>query len=1026
MRQIRVAAERGSTWVDGGLLLAALLALPAALPLREASYLQVHDGFAHLFRLLALDNALTQGVWYPRWSPELVFGLGYPIFNFYNPLVSYAAELFHLLGATYTDALRLLVALTIVGAALAMYGYLRPWAGCWGALLGAAAYVYLPYHLLNVYVRGSFAEQVCFPLFPLALFLADRAFRDDGAVRLLPALGLALTLALLILGHNPSALVFNAVLAVALCWRWRWRGWRALTCWTGGVGLVFGLALSLTAFFWLPFLVELPDTWIGTFRTGVEDFYRALQPLSGLVQRSLRYDYELVWETTVALGAVQAGLALLGALALLRLPPGARQRAAFGVGVTLVGCLLLTRSAEPFWRAVPLASLMTFPWRLQAVLGLATAIAAAGVPWAVGRFAPLAALTLGALAGWAALGGLATNPLALDDALVSRASAARLDRSGALTGTTSPPQFVPRWAASPVQQFAHPTSTPASGVGAVIRDGEVVSFDGWGYRLRLDVAEPGPLRVRTFYFPGWSATIDGMPVALWPDGPAGEIALALPAGRHEVTIAFGTTPARRLGEFLSLVGLGVLLGALVVCLRQRLRWLVPPLLAAGVVLAVVLPTVPRAEAVVRSEASFGPALRLLGWRPDYRDLERRGVVRLELLWLTGTPPGGEVRTRLRLLDERGEPVAEQDRPPVYGTAPSSRWGAATLVLDSYDLPLWDGFPPGSYRLELLVRPEEGSPAQVDPRPQVIGQLAIGRSPHLPRRQPQEERDIRYGGLAQLRGFDLAGVAPGRAPSLRAGESFRLALYWSALRPIDQDYSTFVHLSDDRYQPVAQQDSFGGFDLRFPTLWEPGRIIRDQYELLVPATTPPGRYWLTAGLFDRTDGSRLPATTARGEPLDSAARLTPLLVWAREPLPSPTRPAAGEWPGLARLLGYDLPPLPEPVLRDCRALRAPCEESLVLHWESTASPTEDLTIFLHLRDPNGRIVLQSDGPPRLGRLPTSFLAPGDRFLDPRPLLGLNALPSGRYQLVVGWYRPSDGQRLAAREGESIVLGELVRP
>ncbi|MCS6801650.1 MAG: hypothetical protein RMM58_11110 [Chloroflexota bacterium] len=1006
-----------------GSLLAVLAAIPAALPLLSASYLQVHDGFAHLFRLVVLDSAMKQGVFLPRWSPELVFGFGYPIFNFYNPLVSYAAQLFHLLGFTYADSLRLLVGIGVLAAGGLMYWYLRPWVGTWAALFGAAAYVYVPYHLLNIYVRGSFAEQLCYPLFPLALGLADRAFRDDGAVRLRPAVGLALVVAALLLAHNPSVLFFSGVLVASIAWRWRPRGLRSALAWAGGLAGVFAVALSLTAFFWLPFLAELPDTWIGTFRGGVEDFYRSLQPPDRLVQWALQYDYDIVWDSFIAVGTVQAALALLGALAVPFLRPGARQRAAFGVALALALALLMTPVSEPFWRSLPIASLMTFPWRLQGGMGLATAIAAAALPAAAGRWAPLPALGLGAAMVWASLSSLTPNPLALDDAMVSRASATRLDVSGALTGTTSPPQFVPRWVDGPVQKFAVPADAPTQAPAARLAAAEALSFDGWRYRLRLNIVEPGPLRLRTFYFPGWQATVDGAPVAVEPSGPAGEIALELPAGWHEVTIAFGETPPRRLGEIVSAASLILLLLAGALMLRSRGGRLAARGALAAVLALALLPRAPAAEALTRTDIAFGSSLRLLGWKADYADLDRRGVVRLDLLWLTAEPVGREIRTRLRLLDPAGQAVTVQDRLPVYGAAPSSRWLGATIVADSYDLPLPDRLPAGSYRLEVAVRPDGetewlGAPA-------IVGDLTVPRSPRLPPpSSPATVTDYRFGGLAVLRGFDLAGARGGRIPTVTAGGSLRVTLHWTALAPIDRDYSTFLHLSDDAYRPVAQQDSFGGFDLRFTSIWEVGRPVRDQYDLVVPRSTPPGRYWLRAGLFDRDDHARLPATTADGRPLDSATPLTPILVTPASPLPAPSSPASGDWQGVGRLLGYDLPGASAAAAADCAALGAACEEAVVLHWEATGRPADDLAVFLHVRDASGRVVLQADGPPRLGRYPTSVWSPGDRLLDPRPLPGLRRLPAGRYQIVVGWYRPSDGGRLPVGEGDAVTIGDYV--
>ena len=62
-----------------------LLPLPAIAPLIGPGLIATHrygDSPFLLVRLVALVDALRQGVLFPRWSPELAYGLGYPFFNF--------------------------------------------------------------------------------------------------------------------------------------------------------------------------------------------------------------------------------------------------------------------------------------------------------------------------------------------------------------------------------------------------------------------------------------------------------------------------------------------------------------------------------------------------------------------------------------------------------------------------------------------------------------------------------------------------------------------------------------------------------------------------------------------------------------------------------------------------------------------------------------------------------------------------------------------------------------------------------
>jgi hypothetical protein len=107
-------------------------------------------------------------------------------------------------------------------------------------------------------------------------------------------------------------------------------------------------------------------------------------------------------------------------------------------------------------------------------------------------------------------------------------------------------------------------------------------------------------------------------------------------------------------------------------------------------------------------------------------------------------------------------------------------------------------------------------------------------------------DLGLGGSVRWRGYDLpsAPAAP--------GEELPITLYWEVKAPIDQNWKTFIHLLDDRGEKVAQVDRVPLEGLYPPVAWEPGRWLADQYELLLPATLPAGRYHLIFGWYDESE------------------------------------------------------------------------------------------------------------------------------------------------------------------------------
>ncbi|NIO69954.1 MAG: hypothetical protein GTN71_13245, partial [Anaerolineae bacterium] len=83
-----------------------LLTLFAFYPLLQPGLPNTADGALHLYRTVELDQCWQDGVYYPRWAPDLFLGYGYPIFNFYAPLLYYLAEVLHVLGFSFQGAIK--------------------------------------------------------------------------------------------------------------------------------------------------------------------------------------------------------------------------------------------------------------------------------------------------------------------------------------------------------------------------------------------------------------------------------------------------------------------------------------------------------------------------------------------------------------------------------------------------------------------------------------------------------------------------------------------------------------------------------------------------------------------------------------------------------------------------------------------------------------------------------------------------------------------------------------------------------
>jgi hypothetical protein len=79
------------------------------------------------------------------------------------------------------------------------------------------------------------------------------------------------------------------------------------------------------------------------------------------------------------------------------------------------------------------------------------------------------------------------------------------------------------------------------------------------------------LLIRTFNFPGWTATVGGKPVEIITDEELGDMEIVLPAGEYEVRLDYLNTPIRQTASLISISSLAVVIILAIVPLFMRAR-----------------------------------------------------------------------------------------------------------------------------------------------------------------------------------------------------------------------------------------------------------------------------------------------------------------------------------------------------------------------------------------------------------------------------------------------------------------------
>lgn len=1016
----------------------ALIVLPSILTPGKLLCTAVDAG-ASLYRLHEISWLFDRGILWPRWAPNWSYGYGYPIFTFYGSLAFYPALILHQLGVSLVGAFQAGFWLALVFSGWAAFVWLRSVLGDErAALVGATAYMFVPYHLNATVYRINLPEPWAFVWAPLAFYglhrLSARFDWRSVALTALAAAALPLTSSLAAVVFAPLLLAY-ALFLLAMSDR--------RVALFGRLLASAALTLGLAIFFLLPAWINRTAVQIERgFSAGGTNVFRQFLPLSRVFQQPLLADVSRAnpLYDPLSLGWIVplASVAVLAA-GWKRLSRPLRWHALWAAAVGLICVLLATRIAAPLYRALTFLQVLQFGWRFLGPATLVVALlAAVGARAWIKNTVPCTIVALVvALTGWPLLYPGLFCPLNPNPTLHD-AVAAQVGMVGTLSTNAeylpvavreiprTSPMFDDYMDNAPVVRWDE-SRLPEGGRTLAIGD------DGLRARWQIDTPAPFEAVYQAFAFPGWQASVDGQRVDLHVVAPYGLIGVDVPAGAHTVDVRFGPLPGQRVGEIVSAASVLVLTGLLFWPSRVRphestgatTRDCPYYVWAAAAMVGVLLwalrvavvdpldgpPRIQRFDGTqVRGveyplNVSYDGGLRLLGFNLIGRPASG-GALHLDLYWASAS--GAPFRAFLRLVDEQGAPWTDWntivDFPGLIGPPGPALWdGRYTSLRYQIDIP--PGTPPGTYHLSVAaVDPDtlgnyfvvEGVSLNAERTEAVIGEIEIGRravSVVEATRLAQPGEAISIDDALSLVRCDLS------RDTATVGETVSLTPLWYARAcPSIRDYT--LRLANPSGEYVWQETL--PLSARYGVeQWKAGELVRAPVEVLLPAHLPVGNYrWsITVGQLEIPLGSLAVSAPQR------QTRFPPDIIRVGQTLG-----------GFAELIGYqadDLQP-GQPL-------------SLTLYWRVQAETATSYKVFVHLLDAQGRPLAQSDAVPARWTRPTTGWLPPEVIADAHTLSIPAGLAPGQYHLVAGLYDPASGRRAATPEGvEQIGLGEQSVP
>ena len=565
-----------------------LVTLYAAQPLFSSGFYNNHEEYYPMIRTLALDSALHDGQFPVRWSQSLAGGYGYPLFNYYAPLSYYTAEVVHVIGFNFLNSIKIVYGLGLFFAGISMYVFVRALFGKNAGILAGMLYIFIPYHLVDIFPRGNFAESFVFWLLPFVLWSVYQLVRT-GKLRYLAFL--SLSFAALICTHNLTAFFFApimALFALFTCFavsreplsypalknrkvRSFLERFDALT----RLGLAFVgvlLAAGLSAWYWAPAFFERSAVQLNNLLPTETSFLPVHALLSGLpVGNTFSF-------MGIQFALLHVVLFVFGLSSVLwSKDKNSKYITLFFVALTLGLVYLISPASRHVWSSVApaLTQYIQFTWRLLAFTSVTVSVVAGAVfAQTVLRDAEqsLATVVLALCAvfiistGTATLSGLNISHNTISTADIERDVYNAWEAARWPIGTTSSGEYLPKTVAERPAYKVHVTDDPLQlDPGSY----KLVSYKENTQQYTLSLANDQSVVANSYFFPGVQAVVDGKRVAVQSVTDQGLVGVSVPAGDHTLSIRYGDTRLRTFVDVVSIVSFILLLALVYVAIWQH-------------------------------------------------------------------------------------------------------------------------------------------------------------------------------------------------------------------------------------------------------------------------------------------------------------------------------------------------------------------------------------------------------------------------------------------------------------------------
>ena len=524
------------------LVIIAILSLSVSWPLLKGGYFS-HQDDLQIIRIFEMRKCFLDLQIPCRWIPDMGWGNGFPLFNFYGVSTYYLGAIISFFVG-FLNASKILFFIALTFGSFGMYLLVKDLWGKYAGLTSAILYLFAPYKALDIYVRGALTESVALSLIPFVFFFGYKLITKDN--KKTNSIYFTILLFLFLITHNIMTVIFLPILLLWLSY------WLIVTKYKNIKLVVMTLlfALGLSSFFILPAFLEKNLVQTESLTRFELDFRANFVGLKQLF-------VDRVWGYGTSIPGPEGGmnfqigwphwvLAMFSIISLIFIKINRKTKLLItGIfGIFLLSIFMTHNKSSFIWERFSILSYFQFPWRFLS-LSILTASVLGGFVISAFRdkwqkYLSILIIIIIVLLNWNYF--KPREFYSISDSEKLSGDLWEIQRRGAIL------DYLPKTALEP-REAAPMTPIVISG------DANVIDFKNYtnSWKFNVKVLTDSQIDIPVYYFPNWEVLVNDKVYPSNHDNLLGRISINLSVGSYEVQGRFKNTPLRTFSNMLSLV-----------------------------------------------------------------------------------------------------------------------------------------------------------------------------------------------------------------------------------------------------------------------------------------------------------------------------------------------------------------------------------------------------------------------------------------------------------------------------------------